>query len=121
MIMTYGGNISIGSNCSINPYTIIYGHGGTKIGNNVLIAGHCMIIPNNHVYKDRSKTIWEQGNISKGINIEDDVWIAHNCSILDGVTLEKGSVVAAGAVVNKNVPAYAVVAGVPAKIIKYRV
>lgn len=121
LIMTYGGNISIGSNCSINPYTIIYGHGGTKIGNNVLIAGHCMIIPNNHVYKDRSKTIWEQGNISKGINIEDDVWIAHNCSILDGVTLEKGSVVAAGAVVNKNVPAYAVVAGVPAKIIKYRV
>lgn len=120
LIATYGGSISIGSNCSVNPYTIIYGHGGTKIGDNVIIAGHCMIIPNNHIYKDKSKLIWLQGNISQGIVVEDDVWIAHGCSILDGVRIGKGSVVAAGSVVNRDTPAYSVVAGVPAKVIKYR-
>ena len=120
LILTYGGTIDIGENCNINPYTIIYGHGGTKIGNNVLIAGHCMIIPNNHIFSDKNIPISKQGCIAKGITIEDDVWIGHGCSILDGVTIGKGSIIAAGSVVSKSVEAYSVVAGVPAKKIKER-
>lgn len=120
LILTYGGEISIGQNCSINPYTIIYGHGGTTIGNNVLIAGHCMIIPANHNFAFKSKPINEQGESRKGIIIEDDVWIAHGCSILDGVTLGKGCIVAAGSVVTKSVAPYTIVAGIPAKKIKDR-
>jgi acetyltransferase-like isoleucine patch superfamily enzyme len=119
-IMTYGGDIRIGENCDINPYTIIYGHGGTTIGNNVLIAGHCMIIPNNHLFNRRDIPINKQGNASLGIKIEDDVWIGHGCSILDGVLIGKGSIVAAGSVVTKSVQPYSIVGGVPAKFIKYR-
>ena len=120
VILTYGGSITIGSNCSINPYSILYGHGGLTIGNNVLIAGGSMLVPNNHVYTHPERPILLQGSSSKGIRVEDDVWIGHGCSILDGVTIGKGSVVAAGSVVNKNVPPYSIVGGVPAKILKKR-
>lgn len=120
LILSYGGKIIIGNNCNINPYTIVYGHGNTKIGNNVLIAGHCMIIPNSHNYKNPNLTIMEQGNTSKGIIIEDDVWIAHSCTILDGVTIGRGSVIAAGSVVNKSIPPYCVYGGIPAKFLKKR-
>lgn len=120
MILTYGGDIEIGENCSINPYTIIYGHGGTKIGNNVLIAGHAMIIPNNHNFEDPENLIRDQGVTSNGIVIEDDVWIGHGVSILDGVTVGQGSVLAAGSVVNKDVAPYSIAGGVPAKVIKSR-
>ncbi|HMO34365.1 MAG TPA: DapH/DapD/GlmU-related protein [Lacibacter sp.] len=122
LIMTYGGTVRIGSQCSINPYTIVYGHGaGTVIGNNVLIAGHCMIIPANHVISRTDIPIRQQGVSSKGIIIEDDVWIGSGCRILDGVTIGRGAVVAAGSVVNKSVEPYSIVAGVPAKLIKKRV
>jgi len=121
MLLTHGGKIQIGDNCSVNVYSVIYGHGGVKIGNNVLIAGGNMIIPNNHNFISRDKTIIEQGATAKGIVIEDDVWIGHGCTILDGIVLAKGTVVAAGSVVNKSTEPYSVVAGVPARIIKYRI
>ncbi len=119
-LMTYGGNIIIGKNCSINPYTVLYGHGNLTIGDNVLIAGHTLIIPSNHIFSDTEKPINTQGETRLGIIIEDDVWIGSGCRILDGVTIGKGAVVAAGAVVNKNVNPYTVVGGVPAKLIKNR-
>lgn len=121
LLMTYGGSIRIGDNCSINPYTVLYGHGaGLVIGNNVLIAGHCLVIPANHVFTRTDITINKQGTESKGILIEDDVWIAAGCQILDGVTIGKGAIVAAGSVVNKSVEPYTIVGGVPARFIKNR-
>ena len=120
-LMTYGGSIKIGNNCSINPYTLIYGHGlGTVIGDNVLIAGHCVVIPTNHVFKDLEKPINQQGLSSKGICIESNVWIGAGCQILDGVTIGTGAIVAAGSVVNKSVAPFTIVGGVPAKLIKNR-
>ncbi|MNG32136.1 Virginiamycin A acetyltransferase [compost metagenome] len=74
----------------------------------------------NHVFSDKTKPIKEQGIYRQGITIEDDCWIGSNVTILDGVTIGTGSVVAAGAVVTKDVPPYSVVGGVPAKIIKER-
>ncbi|MBL7858082.1 MAG: hypothetical protein JNM57_10380 [Cyclobacteriaceae bacterium] len=121
LIQTYGGKITIGANCSINPYTIIYGHGNTTIGENVLIAGGCMIIPSNHSFSNPTISIREQPSVSKGITIERNVWIGHGSSVLDGVTIGQGSVVAAGSVVNKTIPAHSVVAGVPAQVIKKRI
>lgn len=120
IILTYGGTITIGANCSINPYCILYGHGGLTIGNNVLIAGGTMVIPSNHCFTSKEVPIAHQGNTCKGIIIEDDVWIGHACSILDGTTIGRGSIVAAGSVVNSDVPAFTIVGGVPAKVLKRR-
>jgi acetyltransferase-like isoleucine patch superfamily enzyme len=121
LLMTYGGSITIGDQCSINPYTVLYGHGkGLVIGNNVLIAGHCLFIPANHIFSRKDIAINKQGTESKGIIIEDDVWIAAGCQILDGVTIGKGAIIAAGSVVNKSVGNYAMVGGVPAVFIKNR-
>jgi acetyltransferase-like isoleucine patch superfamily enzyme len=120
MLMTYGGNIEIGERCSINPYTIVYGHGGVKIGNNVLIAAHCVIIPANHNFDKTTIPINQQGLTTKGILIKDDVWIGSGCRILDGIEIGEGAIIAAGAVVNRNVEPYTIVGGVPAKFIKKR-
>jgi acetyltransferase-like isoleucine patch superfamily enzyme len=120
LISTYGGNITIGNNCSINPYTMIFGTGGVTIGNNVLIAAQCMIVPVNHNFDQRHIPISEQGHNAKGILIEDDVWIGHGCSILDGVTIGQGAIIAAGSVVNKNIERFSVNGGVPVKKIKDR-
>jgi len=120
LIQSYGGNIDIGNNISINPFSVIYGHGNVKIGNNVMIATHTVIIPANHIFDDIETPIYLQGETTKGIIIEDDVWIATGCRILDGVTIGKGSVIGAGSVVTKSVPEYSVVAGVPAKVLRKR-
>jgi acetyltransferase-like isoleucine patch superfamily enzyme len=121
-LMTYGGKIKIGNNCSINPYTIIYGHGkGVSIGDNVLIAGHTMIIPVNHVFERMDTPICSQGTVSKGITIENNVWIGAGCKILDGIHIGTGAIIAAGSVVNKDIPKNVIVAGVPSKIIKNRI
>ena len=121
VLMTYGGSIKIGKRCSINPFTVIYGHGkGVTIGDDVLIAGHCLIIPANHVFEDINQNIADQGITSKGITIGNNVWIGSGCRILDGVTIGAGAIVAAGAVVNKDVPENTVVGGLPARTIKSR-
>lgn len=119
MILSYGGNIKIGDRVSVNPFTILYGHGGLEIGNDVLIAAHTVIIPANHTFSSR-KLIRTQHATAKGIKIGDDVWIGANCAILDGVTVGKGCVIGAGSVVTKSLPPYSVVVGNPAKILYKR-
>lgn len=120
ILRAYGGSITIGENCTINPYTILYGGGGLFIGNGVRIAAHCVIVAANHIFEDPDCYIYTQGETKVGINIEDDVWIGAGVRILDGVTVAKGSVVAAGAVVTKSTEPYSIVGGVPAKKIGTR-
>lgn len=120
IVITYGGNISIGSNVSINPYTILYGHGGLTIGNRTRIAAHCTFISANHNYSSPDIPITNQGQRRVGISIGDDVWIGSGVRVLDGVKIGSGAVVGAGAVVTKDVEALTVVAGVPARVIKLR-
>lgn len=120
MIMTYGGEVSIGSHCTINPFCVLYGHGGLTIGNEVRIATHTIIIPANHIYEDPDIPIRLQGVRAEGVVIKDDVWLGAGVCVLDGVTIGQGSIVAAGGVVTKDVPDYAIVAGVPARIIGWR-
>lgn len=110
--------IIIGEGTTINRNCCILAK--VKIGNKCSIAPNVVIIGSNHVFIDPNKTIKEQGSELKGVIVEDDVWIATNTTILDGVTIGKGSVIAAGAVVNKDVEPYTVVGGVPAKVLKKR-
>ncbi|MBC5773504.1 acyltransferase [Pontibacter sp. KCTC 32443] len=121
LLMPYGGSITVGNSCSINPYTVIYGHDrGVIIGDNVLIAAHCVVIPSNHKFERIDIPINQQGEQSKGIIIKDDVWIGSGCRILDGVTIGRGAIVGAGSVVTASVPDFAIYAGVPAKLIRMR-
>ena len=120
MILPCGGSIEIGDYCYINPQNILYGHGGLKIGNNVLIGAQTLVIPANHVFTNKNELIRLQGDTTQGTVIEDDVWIGCGCKILDGVTIGKGSVIGAGSVITRNVEPYSVVVGVPGKVIKQR-
>lgn len=119
-VKTFKGWIKIGSYCTINRFTILAGHGGLEIGNNVLISPHVIINPQNHIFEDPNIPIWKQGISTQGIKIEDDIWIGAGAIILDGVTIGRGSVIGAGAVVTKDIPPYSIVVGVPARVIKKR-
>ncbi|WP_304654790.1 acyltransferase [Sporolactobacillus sp. STSJ-5] len=120
IIQSMQGVINIGSNSQIGDFCNLYGQGNLNIGKDVMIASNVQIVPNQHTYEDISKPIKENPEISKGINIQDDVWIGTNVSILDGVTIGKGSIIGAGSIVNRDVPPYCVYAGVPARLIKKR-
>lgn len=120
IIRCYGGMVSIGDDCFINPYAVLYGHGGLSIGNGVLIAAHVVVIPANHKFNDVDKYIYQQDEEMMGVVIEDDVWLGTGVRILDGVKISKGSVVGAGAVVTKSTEPYSVNVGVPAKKIGTR-
>jgi len=120
IISAYNGSIKIGQNCSVNPYCVLYGGGGLKIGDNVRIAAHTVMIPSNHIYDDRTIPIFLQGISTKGINIEDDVWIGAGVKILDGTKIGRGSIIGAGAVVIGEIPPFSIAVGVPAKIKKTR-
>lgn len=114
------GSIRLGAFNSVNPYCVLYGHGGLSTGDYVRIAAHTVIIPANHIFDNPDVPIARQGLTKKGIRIGNDVWVASGCSILDGVEIGDGCVIAAGAVVNRSVLPYSVVGGVPAKVIKMR-
>jgi acetyltransferase-like isoleucine patch superfamily enzyme len=114
------GTVTIGSNCTVQSYSIVYGHGGCEIGDDVRIAPHTVIVPSNHRFDDTTRLIREQGLTKLGIKIEHDVWIGAQCVILDGVTVGKGSVIGAGSVVNKTLPPGSVAVGSPARRVAER-
>ena len=115
------GCIKIGRNCTINSFCFIdTAEKDVIIGDDVLIGPFVGIHGSNYNYEDKYKRIGEQGITSKGIRIEDDVWIGSHATILDGVIIGKGAVIGAGALVTKDIPPYSVAAGVPAKVIKER-
>lgn len=106
------------NNIQINPGTCIYGN--VEIGENVMIAPNVMIAGGNHgIILNDVPMIFQNSN-SKGIKICNDVWIGANSVILDGVTINTGSIIAAGSVVTKDVDSFSIVTGNPAKFLKLR-
>jgi len=131
-------NIKIGDRVLINNGTTLYSVNEISIGNDVMISWGCTIIDNNShsiVSSERLKDLknarkeYEKGILgensdwscieNKPIVIKDKVWIGFNSIIMKGVTIGEGAVIAAGSVVTKDVPNYAVMGGNPAKILKY--
>lgn len=120
ILASYGGEIVLGDRVSVNPYTVIYGHGGVSIGSHTRIAAQVTIIPANHSFDDPDTPITDQPMRCQGIRIGEDVWIGAGARILDGVTIGNGAIIAAGAVVNKDVPEMMIYGGVPAREIGCR-
>ncbi len=115
------GFFSIGDNSYIGCNAVLgAGRGGIRIGNGVLIAQSVNMHAEMHNFADPERSIRSQGIAYQGIVVEDDVWIGSRATILDGVVIGRGAVVGAGAVVSRAVPPLAVVAGVPARILRYR-
>jgi acetyltransferase-like isoleucine patch superfamily enzyme len=109
------GSIKIGSYCLLSPGTTIMSAGGITIGDNCMFAAGCYISDSDwHGLYNRTRTF----RCTKPIELKDNVWIGHGAKVGKGVTIGENSVVAAGAVVVKDVPANTVVGGNPAKVIK---
>lgn len=107
-----GNNSGIGLNCRIT--------GPLSIGNDVMMAPGVNIVTQNHEISDTEIPMRLQTAEKKKVTICDDVWIGVNAIILPGITIGKGSVVAGGAVVTKDVAPYSIVGGNPAKVIRVR-
>lgn len=110
------GDVMIGDHTRIGLHNTIIGP--VIIGSHVNLAQGITVTALNHNFEDSEKRIDEQGVSTSTVIIEDDIWIGANAVVLPGVTIGHHSVVAAGAVVTKDVPPHSLVAGVPAKVIK---
>jgi galactoside O-acetyltransferase len=104
----------------LNRGCILLADGGIVIGQNSNLGPMVCMVTGTHEFSNPDVHITNQKNIFKKIVIEDDCWIGAAATILCGVTIGKGSVIGAGALVNKDIPPYSVAVGVPAKVIKKR-
>ena len=90
------------------------------MGYNVLIGPELILMTSDHVFKDKNIPIRDQGFVAAPVIIEDDVYIGARVTILPGVKISKGAVIGAGAIVNKDIPEYAIAVGIPAKVVSFR-
>lgn len=110
----------LGEHSYIGPNAVLGPTGGIHIGSHVLIGPNLLISSEDHRIDDTARPIYQQGIKPGEVIIADSCWIASNVTILAGVTLGEGCVIAAGAVVTKDVPPNAIVGGVPARLIRMR-
>lgn len=108
-----GVNSGLGVNCQIQP--------PCEIGDNVLMGPDVVVLTLNHEYSDINKPIgWQGMKPREKVVVSNNVWIGQRVMIMPGVKVGEGSIIAAGAVVTKDVPPYTIVGGVPAKVIQHR-
>ncbi|WP_326627861.1 acyltransferase [Nonomuraea fuscirosea] len=110
-------DISMGSDCTVNPYAVV--RGKVSLGDAVRIGAHTSLLGFNHS-TEPDRPVFRQPVTSRGIRVGDDVWIGSNVVVLDGVTIGDHAVIGAGSVVTKDVPAWAMMAGNPARPIRDR-
>ncbi len=115
-----GNHIKLGSNVGIGEFAYLGGAGGLTIGDDCIVGQYLSCHPENHNHEDLSSPIRHQGVNRKGIKIGQNCWIGSKVTILDGVEVGSGCIIAAGSVVNKSFPDNSIIGGVPAKLIKTR-
>lgn len=112
MFISIGDFSELGTNCIIQS--------NTTIGKNVIMGPDVKIYTRNHKFYRLDEPIQYQGQTEESVHIGNDVWLGANTIILPGVTIGDHSILAAGSIVTKDIPPFAIVGGVPAKVIKYR-
>jgi acetyltransferase-like isoleucine patch superfamily enzyme len=112
-------SIEIGEWTTVGAHTFIYASVGISIGNHCLIAPFCYFVDSDHGFA-AGRLIREQPMSAEPIRIEDDVWLGTGVVVTRGVTIHRGAVVGARAVVMEDVPANGVAVGNPARVVKYR-
>jgi len=112
--------VRIGRHVTINEGVFLDGFGGLSIGDHCRIAHGCSFISEDHVFDDRDTPIWKQGKRASPITVQDDVWCGCGVKVMRGVTIGRGSVIAAGAVVTRDIPPYSIAMGVPARVVGSR-
>lgn len=120
VIRELGEGLEIGDDVGIAANAFISVRGNVSIGSSTIFGPDVKIFAENHIFTDRDTPIYLQGATRQGVSIGEDCWIGANAVILDGVHIGKGCIVAGGAVVNKDVPDYTIVGGIPAKEIGKR-
>ncbi len=115
-----GDKIVIGNNVGIGEFAYLGGAGGLEIGDECIVGQYLSCHPENHNYENTSIAIRHQGVSRKGIKIGKNCWIGSKVTILDGVEIGDGSIIAAGSVVTKSFNKNSIIGGVPAKLLKSR-
>ena len=113
----FGKGLKIGNDSAVGQFTEFGAAGGIEIGNDVIMGSYISFHSENHNFSDNTKLIREQGVISKGIKIGNNVWVGAKVTFLDGCIVGDNSVVAAGAVVNGMYPNNSIIGGIPAKVL----
>ncbi len=118
-------NMSFGNYVRIHKYATLFSTNAKLIiGNKVALGPKVTIMTGNHATDTIGTFMWDvhtkKEGLDKDVILEDEIWVGSNVTILSGARISRGCVIAAGAIVNKNIPPYAIVAGVPAKVLKYR-
>ena len=116
------GDVIIGEGVLLNSGCVLYSGNGITLGNHVLVAANCVFAPVNHEFEDRNRLIVEQRFQPSrgGIIVEDDVWIAAGCIILDGAVIRRGAVLGARALVHREVAEFSVNIGYPLRRVGWR-
>lgn len=111
--------VKIGSGTYVNRYTIFDAHQQLEVGRHCMIGPHCYLTDGDHGTAPGAR-IGQQAMKTAPTIIEDDVWIGSHAVILSGVRIGRGAVIGAGSVVTRDIPANAIAAGVPARVIKMK-
>lgn len=115
-----GRNLVVGDDVDFAHGVLVTTSGGVTIGSRTLIGYGTAILSSNHRVPALPARVFDSGHENEAVVIGEDVWIGANCTILPGVKIGRGCIIAAGAVVTKSLPEYAVAAGVPARVLKTR-
>lgn len=117
---TEGAVIAIGDGVSVNQGTYVIARCSVSIGRNTRVGEYCSIRDNSHVFDATDVPVADQGYVSSEVAIGEDVWLGRCVTVMPGVVIGDGAIVGAHAVVTKNVAPFAIVAGVPARVIGHR-
>jgi acetyltransferase-like isoleucine patch superfamily enzyme len=120
VIRELGESLEIGDDVGIAANAFISVRGSVRIGDSTIFGPNVSLFSENHNSSDLKVPIYLQGATRLGITIGEDCWLGANVTVLDGVTIGDKCIVAAGAVVDRDIPPYSVAGGVPAKILKSR-